>query len=133
MFYVSRAADAYDNKSIQSILQISRRNNRQLDITGCLLYSGRHFAQLLEGEQAAVATLMARVAKDKRHVGFRVLSDVEVGVRRYNDWAMGFMHDMAMEDELEQLQTTEPLDMPRVRRMMLRMHPDGMGGVNNLG
>ncbi len=72
LFYVSRAAKPFDSAVIQDILQIARRNNRMLDVTGCLLYSGHHFAQVLEGSSAVVIPLAQRIAHDACHVNVLV-------------------------------------------------------------
>ena len=53
-FYVSRATNPLDSAAIQALLQSSRRGNESLQITGCLLFSGRGFAQVLEGERAVM-------------------------------------------------------------------------------
>ena len=73
VFYVSRATAAFDTAEVQSILQASRRQNCRLGVTGCLLFSGHCFAQVLEGRQAVVGALTRRIAADPRHVGVRVL------------------------------------------------------------
>jgi hypothetical protein len=43
-FYVSRARAAFDETTVQAILDRSRRHNVILGVTGCLLFSGRCFA-----------------------------------------------------------------------------------------
>ncbi len=53
-FYVSRARSAFDETAVQAILERSRRHNVSVGVTGCLLFSGRCFAQVLEGERAVV-------------------------------------------------------------------------------
>ena len=93
-FYVSRAAIPFDHATVQAILQTSRRNNARIDVTGCLLFSGRCFAQVLEGEQDVVRALAARIADDPRHLDVRFLSEVRRDEREYADWSMGYLHDM---------------------------------------
>ena len=90
-FYVSRSTVPFDSASVQSILQISRRNNVRIDVTGCLLFSGRCFALVLEGDEEVVRSLVARVAKDSRHAELRFLSEVRRDEREYGDWSMGYL------------------------------------------
>ena len=85
-FYVSRATDAFDHASIQSMLQGAQRSNAGLRITGCLLFSGRCFAQVLEGDEAAVTALTQRIATDPRHTDLRLLSKTRRAEREYADW-----------------------------------------------
>ncbi|MEO8312551.1 MAG: BLUF domain-containing protein, partial [Caldimonas sp.] len=103
VFYVSRAASAFDNATIQSILHVSRRNNARLVVSGCLLFSGHCFAQLIEGAQPVVTALARRIAADPRHVGIRFLSESHDSEREYADWTMGYLHDLNLEDDLETL------------------------------
>ena len=98
-FYVSRASVPFDAAAAQSILQTSRRNNARIDVTGCLLYSGRCFAQVLEGGESVVRALTARLAQDARHESIRVLDEASGSEREYGDWSMGFLHDLNLEDD----------------------------------
>lgn len=129
VFYVSRAASAFDNATIQSILHVSRRNNARLVVSGCLLFSGHCFAQLIEGAQPVVTALARRIAADPRHVGIRFLSESHDSEREYADWTMGYLHDLNLEDDLETLLMI-PDRSPRViADVMERMRPDPVMGA----
>jgi hypothetical protein len=127
-FYVSRATVAFDNASVQSILQLSRRNNARIDVTGCLLFSGRCFAQVLEGEEKGVRSLVARVAADARHVDLRFLFEVRRDEREYGDWSMGYLHDLNLEDDLETLLMIPGSSPVVLAEVMERMRPDPVMG-----
>lgn len=129
VFYVSRATGAYDTASIQSILQASRRNNRRLDVTGCLLFSGHCFAQLIEGAQPAVTELARRIAADPRHAGVRFLSEAHSAERDYADWSMGYLHDLNLEDDLETLLMIPARSPAVIADVMERMRPDPVMGA----
>lgn len=64
------------------------RNNAAAGITGLLLFNGRNFLQLLEGERDAVDSLLDRVESDPRHSGVVVVTDLEVAERSFPDWSM---------------------------------------------
>jgi hypothetical protein len=129
IFYVSRAAVAFDNAQVQSILHASRRHNARLDITGCLLFSGRCFAQVLEGGQAVVSALARTIAADPRHVGLRVLSERKREERDYADWAMGYLYDLNLEDDLETLLMIPDRSPVVMADVMERMRPDPVMGA----
>ena len=74
---------------IDGLKQISRRNNRQLDVTGCLLLAGPLFAQVLEGRRDAVEPLVARIAADPRHRQVRVLVERQTSARMRPDTVFG--------------------------------------------
>jgi hypothetical protein len=129
VFYVSRATTAFDNATIQSILQASRRNNARLHVTGCLLFSGHCFAQLLEGAQPVVTALARKIAADPRHVGVRFLSQAHSAERDYADWAMGYLHDLNLEDDLETLLMIPDRSPVVIADVMERMRPDPVMGA----
>lgn len=128
-FYVSRASAPFDNAIVQSILQASRRNNARADVTGCLLFSGRCFAQVLEGEETVVKALTARIAGDARHGSIRILSQGARDGREYADWSMGFLHDLNLEDDLDMLLMIPDRSPVVVAEVMERMRPDPVMGA----
>jgi len=129
LFYVSSAAQPCDSESIQDILNNSRRNNRRLDVTGCLLFSGRCFAQVLEGEGAVVNALAQRIALDPRHQGAVVLMENYTTERQFADWSMGYLHDLDLEDKLETLVLGQETDPLVIADVMMRMKPDTVMGA----
>ena len=129
IFYVSRAAAGLDDARVQSILHASRRHNARHDVTGCLLFSGHCFAQVLEGRQAVVSALTRRIAADPRHVGVRVLSKTKRDEREYADWAMGYLYDLTLEDDLETLLMIPDRSPVVVADVMERMRPDPVMGA----
>ena len=129
LFYVSRARSGLDHGAIQSILQASRRHNARLDVTGCLLFSGHCFAQVLEGAPAALAMLSQRIAADARHGSMRVLSERRIDQRDYADWSMGYLHDLNLEDDLETLLMIPARSPVVVAEVFERMRPDPVMGA----
>jgi hypothetical protein len=129
VFYVSRAATAFDDAQVQSILQASRRQNACLDVTGCLLFSGHCFAQVIEGAKPVVSALARRIAADPRHVGVRVVAETTRAERDYADWAMGYLYDLNLEDDLETLLMIPDRSPVVIAEVMERMRPDPVMGA----
>lgn len=105
LIYVSRAAPGIDHAEVRRILATSQRNNRRRDVTGCLLFSGRHFAQVLEGDAGLVGELRRLIALDPRHHEMVLLLEREVRLRRHVGWSMGYLYRLDLVDRLEQLLT----------------------------
>ena len=128
LFYVSRATTPFDSAGVQNILQIARRNNRRLDVTGCLLYSGRCFAQVLEGGQEVIQPFVQRIALDPRHHDVRILLENHRVDREYGDWSMGYLHDEKLADDVEDLlvKGSSPVCIAEI---MQRMKPDIVMGA----
>lgn len=79
-----------DDEDIDSILSVSRKNNQLSGITGVLLYVEGNILQIIEGEQAAVETLFARIKEDTRHHGVVCMLKEYREQRLFSGWSMGY-------------------------------------------
>jgi hypothetical protein len=103
VFYVSEVAPGVTDVDMQVVLGIAQVNNRRLDVTGMLVQSDSHFAQVLEGRAHVVAALMDRIRADARHVGVRVLLQEPIVTRQFARWAMGLIRRDDMVEEMRLL------------------------------
>lgn len=103
VFYVSRASSNITITDVRNILSISQRNNRRLDLTGCLLYSGRHFAQVLEGREEVIISTISSVTTDGRNRDIRILLNRQIPLRQYPTWSMAGLYNLDLDDRLEHL------------------------------
>lgn len=103
VFYVSRASSNITIADVRNILSISQRNNRRLDLTGCLLYSGRHFAQVLEGREEVIISTISSVTTDGRNLDIRILLNRQIPLRQYPTWSMAGLYNLDLDDRLEHL------------------------------
>ena len=85
--YISTALGV-DSDVVQDILLSCRRNNDERKVTGILLYNGRNFLQLLEGDVEDLSWIMRRIEADPRHTGFSILEDIAIVERACPDWSM---------------------------------------------
>lgn len=118
--YIS-TAPTLGRDEVDAILATSARNNLARGITGLLLFNGRNFLQLLEGEQGEVASLMERITADSRHSGVSVLDRREIAARVCPDWAMKrvlIAESIANRREMLERELPEGLD-PDVRKMIV--------------
>ena len=90
ILYLSQVSASLSEDELQSLLEKSRVNNQERNITGILLYCARQFMQLLEGEEADVARLYSKLAQDPRHTGLIKLADKPVTHRSFAEWSMAF-------------------------------------------
>lgn len=90
LLYVSTASWTMSGAELNEILDMSRRNNKRLGVTGLLLHVDNGFLQVLEGEKGAVLEIYSRIKRDFRHSGLRVLVERETDERLFEDWSMGF-------------------------------------------
>ena len=96
-------------------------NNRERQVTGLLLYNGRNFLQLLEGDVEDLSWVMRRIEADPRHNGVSIMEDIAVTERACPDWLMRHIHiadDVSERRAKLDAQLPEKLD-PNLRRIML--------------
>jgi Sensors of blue-light using FAD len=118
--YIS-TAPTLPREEVDAILATSARNNPARGITGLLLFNGRNFLQLLEGEEWEVASLMERITADPRHSGVSVLDRRSIAARTCPDWAMKRVMIAESIDSRRQMleaELPEGLD-PELRKMIV--------------
>lgn len=77
-------------KEIEVLVDRARRSNEIAGITGALLFTGKRFAQTLEGSAIEVDALMARVMRDERHEAIVVIDRHEVAARVFRGWSLAY-------------------------------------------
>lgn len=75
---------------VSAIVAIARARNPDFGLTGALLFTGEHFAQVLEGPAAAIDQLMACVVADQRHDTIKVVARHTIVARQFGDWSMAY-------------------------------------------
>lgn len=90
LVYSSTTDHDWTQDELVGLLTDSRDWNVEHDVTGLLLYRDCVFMQLLEGDEAVVRGLFARIAADRRHQDVNVMWTGEAPRRRFADWSMAF-------------------------------------------
>ena len=90
LIYVSRAREPMSEADLKALLATARQNNRELGVTGFLIYQDGYFMQMLEGQRERVEPLMERIARDPRHEEPSVIIRGQARQRLFTDWSMGF-------------------------------------------
>lgn len=107
LLYISDAVGQMSGEELESIREVSARNNAEQGITGVLFYSAGHFVQLLEGDAEKIHKLFEKIAQDRRHERVRLLVLRPAEKRVFKDWNMGLLDlnvfDPAHHRDLEEL------------------------------
>ena len=88
--YVSTGCDGLKYEHIKEILDCANRHNKELGITGILVYCNKHFFQILEGDKESVELVFDKIAIDSRHDNVIKLQSAYVDARQFERWSMGF-------------------------------------------
>lgn len=100
--YVSKSAHTNGKSDLLKILDVSRTNNKHLNLTGMLLHVDGTFFQVLEGREADVNSVYTRITNDNRHSNITKIIEEAISARMFNDWTMGFA-DLS-EDDLRNIE-----------------------------
>ena len=76
--------------AMEELVAGARKRNGELDITGCLIFAGGRFAQVLEGDRGAVMALMDKIARDPRHSEVTILEQGDIPARRFAGWELDY-------------------------------------------
>ena len=87
IIYVSERTDV-SNANLQKIIASSRKNNPQVEVTGCLVSGMNSYLQLLEGSDASVDQLYLKISKDTRHANIKILNEENIQNRLFTSWSM---------------------------------------------
>lgn len=119
LFYLSRSLCSPGE--VNHILVSARRHNLRRGVTGLMLFSGGHFAQLLEGPPEALRETMAAIDADTRHTAVTRLVEGRTAQRRFKDWSMALFEAPGADDLIQQILAGPPIAPERAQRVMERM------------
>lgn len=93
LVYVSRSTLSIDGDAavVEDIVRVANARNALLRVTGALVYTELHFAQVLEGPALAIQKLMTSIRQDQRHTDLTVVAEHKVTARRFGAWEMAFV------------------------------------------
>lgn len=89
--YSSRSTGALDLDGIESLLTTIRLRNKQLNITGVLIYLEGVFIQVLEGDKDAVLGVLESIKRDSRHEEVTVFYEADLSGRVFDEWHMAYL------------------------------------------
>jgi hypothetical protein len=87
-------------QQIAELQAVSVDRNRQVQVTGALVYDDLWFVQALEGEPLAVKSTFDRIARDKRHANAKIIRAANTPSRLFGEWSMGFAASNARTEPL---------------------------------
>ena len=86
--YTSLARLDLTARDLVEIHQTAKRLNALDGLSGLLIFNGRRFLQIVEGDEAAVDDLVERLRRDDRHSAIEIRDARFVDARTFPDWSM---------------------------------------------
>lgn len=92
VLYVSTSLldPALAERTVAQIVAHSIARNRDRGITGAMIYTGTHFAQIIEGPGENVAALLCSLRADARQTNMIIVEHVALSARRFSEWTMAY-------------------------------------------
>jgi hypothetical protein len=75
-------------ETLAAIVEAAGHRNRQLGVSGVLVYRPGRFLQVLEGPAAALEQVFESICRDPRHGAIALMEFTPVDQARFNDWTM---------------------------------------------
>jgi hypothetical protein len=85
---------------IDGILAVSRARNLSLDLTGGLIATPTHYAQMLEGPATALEEVMSSIRRDGRHTDLRFATLAPRPQRDLARWSLAYIGDSGYVSDL---------------------------------
>lgn len=95
----------FDRETIGNILESSRKNNKELGVTGALCVSKDFFIQCLEGADVNVDKIYKKIEKDPRHSNIVLIDAGGIEEKKFHGWHMAYTSIEGLnEEELSKLE-----------------------------
>ena len=131
LIYISSASEEISPTDIRDILTTAVSNNRNMEITGLLMYNGLNFMQVLEGKRDDVEPLFEKISNDKRHVSVAAILQGDADTRIFAPWAMLFkkIKPETTEEDIPEVTMSEimALEMPDNVRTIIKNFDNLLG------
>lgn len=75
---------------VAKLVVASRPRNANLAVSGALLFTGTHFAQILEGPPSSIAVIMSALRTDPRHSNLFIAARYPISIRIFSGWQMAY-------------------------------------------
>lgn len=110
IFYVSESSLGEEaDREIADLVDAAQVRNAASGITGALVFTGKHFAQYIEGPLHEIAGLVRALRADRRHRNMTIYLDENPTNRRLEGWALAYTGpSLYVSKHLERIQNAPP-------------------------
>ncbi|WP_261841695.1 BLUF domain-containing protein [Aliamphritea ceti] len=118
--YISHEVLDFKEEELRGLLMQSRKKNKDMGLTGLLLFDKPVFMQVLEGPAASIDQIIADISADQRHYAMDIIyTNDHLVEREFANWRMGCrILGSGTRDDYAQLDS-------RMRRLLSIGRPNG--------
>ena len=88
--FISSESTEFKEDNLIELLNYCKKNNKENNITGLLLYFEGHFVEFLEGDKEIIQEMYKKISLDKRHKSVFKITESSNEERKFSDWTMSF-------------------------------------------
>ena len=124
LIYVSELAENQPSYLLENIYTVSNKNNLKTGVSGILLFDGKYFLQILEGEEKQVNSLMEnKIKKDLRHKNIISIIFEPIHSRNFTNWSMrvNLVKSNTISDIYKNAQNSNQLSFSPVKTPILQL------------
>jgi hypothetical protein len=124
LFSRSRLRMPDDAREIDSIVARARTHNAAVGVTGALVFTFKHFAQVLEGPREEINSITGRMQHDSRHEAMRIVDVRPCESRQFSGFTLGYCGpSLYVERHIKPLIEPEadPLAVERLRLLLCEL------------
>ena len=112
LIYVSKLDCNLAINNLSAIFEKASKKNKSRDITGFIVYNGKYFLQVIEGNKDTVNNLYGNIVQDERHTDILLLGTKDLENRDFEDWNLGYVNSDKVIKEFLYLKTKKRLFLP---------------------
>ena len=92
LVYKSNPVSRVTSQDVENIVNLAKKKNAALGITGILLFKDNLFLQVLEGPREKVIDLYQKIQSDSRHENVETIYEGFSSSRSFDTWSMACKH-----------------------------------------
>jgi hypothetical protein len=109
--YTSYMRKQYSFNELELLMNIFKKNNKDNNLTGCLLYNKGNVIQLFEGEKIKTKELLDKLISDNRHSRYTTLLYKDINKRSFPNWEMELILDNSKQLEIIEIKSIKDYKM----------------------
>lgn len=78
------------NDVLEALIADAAIRNKRRGLSGAMMFTGRHFVQVIEGAPEMIETLLQSLRADPRHTDIVIVERGPIPERRFPEWSMAY-------------------------------------------
>lgn len=112
LIYASEINDSLSIDDLKLMFKQAARRNQDHGISGFIVFDGKYFLQIIEGDEVRVNKLYENIVNDKRHSNILLLGTKQNSQRDFKSWYLGYLDEDKVIQDYHKKQTGKTNFLP---------------------